>query len=68
MLFKLDIRPEPLDVYYDAILLENVNQYIYLGVKISSNGKFFQAQKHLSEQASKALLRLEIYLTAKCCV
>ena len=65
MLFKLDIRPEPLDVYYDAILLENVNQFIYLGVKISSNGKFFQAQKHLSEQASKALFALRNIFDSK---
>ena len=45
-------------MYFDEILLENVRQFIYLGVNISSNGKFLQAQKHLTEQASKALFAL----------
>ena len=58
MLFTLSTRPEQFDVYYDDILLENVRNFIYLGVNISSNGKFFQAQKHLSDQASKALFAL----------
>ena len=58
MLFKSSNRPEQLDMYFDEILLENVRQFIYLGVNISSNGKFLQAQKHLAEQASKALFAL----------
>ena len=58
MLFTLSTRPEQFGVYYDDILLENVRNFIYLGVNISSNGKFFQAQKHLSDQASKALFAL----------
>ena len=39
--------------------LESVNNFIYLGVNVSSNGKFFQAQKHLSEQATKAMFALK---------
>ena len=58
MLFKLSTRPEQLNIYFDETLLESVRNFIYLGVNISSNGKFFQAQKHLSEQASKALFAL----------
>ena len=57
MLFKLSTRPEQLNIFDDT-LLESVRNFIYLGVNISSNGKFFQAQKHLSEQASKALFAL----------
>ena len=58
MLFKLSIRPEKLNNYFDETLLESVRNFIYLSVNISSNGTFFQAQKHLSEQASKALFAL----------
>ena len=50
MLFKSSTRPDQLDMYFDGLLLENVRQFIYLGVNISRNGIFFwQAQKHLSE-------------------
>ena len=59
MVFKLSLRPIPLNIYFDEILLESVNNFIYLGVNVSSNGKFFQAQKHLSEQATKAMFALK---------
>ena len=58
MLFKSSTRPEQLDMYFDGILLEKVRQFIYLGVNISSNGEFLQAQKHFSEQTSTALSAL----------
>ena len=35
-----------------------MKNFIYLGVNVTSNGNFSQAQKHLSEQASKALYSL----------
>ena len=59
MVFKLSLRPIPLNIYFDEILLESVNNFIYLGVNVSSNGKFFQVQKHLSEQATKAMFALK---------
>ena len=59
MVFKLSLRPISLNIYFDEILLESVNNFIYLGVNVSSNGKFFQAQKHLSEQATKAMFALK---------
>ena len=65
MLFKLSTRPEQLNIYFDETLLESVGNFIYLGVNISSNGKFFQAQKHLSEQASKALFALRNFFDGK---
>ena len=43
--------------------------FIYLGVNVSSNGKFYQAQTHLSEQALKALFALKKkFLIAPFCV
>ena len=35
--------------------MKNVNKFTYLDVTLSSNGKFYQAQKSLTNQASKAL-------------
>ena len=35
-------------------VLENVNQYKYLGVNISANGKFMIAEKNLSLKGSRA--------------
>ncbi|MEW8545044.1 MAG: reverse transcriptase family protein [Candidatus Thiodiazotropha sp.] len=58
MLFKCSNRPENFEVLYEGSSLENVSNFLYLGVNVASNGKFYQAQKHLSEQASKALFSL----------
>ena len=58
MLFKSSTRPENFEVSYDGTALEIVRNFIYLGTNISCNGKFFQAQKHLAEQAFKALYSL----------
>ena len=35
-----------------------VKKFTYLGVTLSSNGKYYQAQKHLAEQASRSLYTL----------
>ena len=40
-------------------LLENVDQYKYLGVDISANGKFSIAEKNLSMKASRALFSIK---------
>lgn len=58
MIFSRTNRHEQVEIFYNETLLEIVSTFIYLGVNISSNGKFYQAQKHLSEQASKALFAL----------
>ena len=58
MLFKCSNRPEQFELFYDGLIIEAVRNFIYLGVNVSCNGKCFNAQKHLSEQASKALLAL----------
>ena len=59
MLFKLCNIHEQFNIFYDEVQLEVVNTFIYLGVNVSSNGKFYQAQKHLSEQALKAMFALK---------
>ena len=59
MLFKLTNRYEHFNIFYNDEPLEIVKTFIYLGVNVSSNGKFYQAQKHLSEQALKALFALK---------
>lgn len=58
MVFKNGTRLENIDFYYNNIKLEMVKKFTYLGVTLSSNGKFYQSQKHLAEQASKALFAL----------
>ena len=58
MTFKQGARPNASEFYYNDEKLKNVNKFTYLGVTLSSNGKFYQAQKSLSNQASKALFSL----------
>ena len=52
MLFKCSNRPENIEVLYDGSILQNVRNFIHLGVNVSCNVILFQAQKHLAEQAS----------------
>ena len=59
MLFQLSNRYEHFNIFYNDEPLEVVKTFIYLGVNVSGNGKFYQAQKHLSEQALKALFALK---------
>ena len=59
MLFQSSYRREQFNLFYDDNLLEVVTTFIHLGVNVSNNGKFYQAQKHLSEQALKALFVLK---------
>ena len=58
MVFKSGNRRENLNLQYDGSPLETVNTFTYLGMTLSSNGKFYQAQKALAEQATKALFSL----------
>ena len=46
MVFKSGNRRENLNLKYDRSPLETVNTFTYLGMTLSSNGKFYQAQKH----------------------
>ena len=58
MVFKLGNRAENIDMYYNGKLLNVVAKFTYLGVTISSNGSFYQAQKSLADQGSRALFSL----------
>jgi hypothetical protein len=58
MVFKSGNRHENIQIYYNNSLLKNVQTFTYLGVTLSSNGNFYQAQKALSNQALKALFSL----------
>lgn len=55
MLCKNGNRIEKFNVYYNNERLYIVKNFVYLGVTLSSNGNFFQAQKALAKQASRAL-------------
>ena len=55
MLYKSSNQPVHVEGLYDGSVLENVRNLIYLSVDISCTRKYYQAQKHLSEQAYKAL-------------
>ena len=58
MVCRCSNRSEHIDIYYDNERLEVVDTFIYLGVNLSSNASLYKAQKHLSEQASRALYSL----------
>ena len=58
MVFKSGNRHENVVLRYAGSLLTNVKSFTYLGLTLSSNGKFYQAQKSLAEQATKALFSL----------
>ena len=45
-------------MYYNCKRLNVVAKFTYLGVTISSNGSFYQAQKSLADQGSRALFSL----------
>ena len=62
MTFKQGTRPDTLEFCYNNEKLKNVNKFTYLGVTLSSNDKFYQVQKSLTNQASKALFSLNSLL------
>ena len=58
MTFKQGSRIDVHDFYYNDEVLKKVSKFTYLGVALSANGKFYQTQKSLSEQTTKALFSL----------
>ena len=58
MVFKKGNRPENIEIKYENTNLTVVTKFTYLGVTLSSNGSFYQAQKDLSKQALRALFSL----------
>ena len=53
MVCKKGNRLENVELYYDAKTLNVVDKFTYLGVTLSRNGTFLQAQKHLSQTSFK---------------
>ena len=43
---------------YNGYYIDIVSEFNYLGVLMSSNGKFFKTQKHVAEQGGKALFSI----------
>ena len=58
MVFKSGNRHENVVLRYAGSLLTIVKSFTYLGLTLSSNEKFYRAQKSLAEQATKALFSL----------
>ena len=58
MTFKSGTRMQNIEMFYDGTKLQNVNKFTYLGITLSANGSFYQAQKILAQQAMKALFSL----------
>lgn len=58
--FKSGNRHENVVLRYAGSQLTNVKPFTYLGLTLSSNGKFYQAQKSLAEQATEALFSLHV--------
>ena len=46
------------EMVYNAMKLNTVTHFTYLGVTLSYNGKFYMSQKRLSEQTMKAVFAL----------
>ena len=69
MVCRCSNRPEEVDILYNNEQLEVVDSFIYLGVTLSFNGLFYKAQKHLSEQASRALYSLNsLFQSTQLCI
>jgi len=58
MVFKKCNRVEHFDMFYNNTRLTVVQKFTYLGVTLSSNGLFYQAQKALANQSLTSLFAL----------
>lgn len=58
MLCKNNNVNDNTDIFYNNEKLHIVKKFTYLGVTLSSNGKYYQTQKVLAVQASKAMYSL----------
>ena len=58
MVFKQGNRSEELNIYYNGKRLDVVTKFFYFGVALSCKGSFYQAQKVVSKQGSRALFAL----------
>ena len=55
-------RPKNIYFFFENKKIDIVQEYVYLGVKITSSGNFSLAQKRLSEKATNALYKIRKHL------
>ena len=58
---KCGRKPKNLHFYYQNQLIEIVQEYTYLGIKLTPNGNFTMAQKSLCEKALRAIFKIRKY-------
>ena len=58
---KCNRKPKNLQFYYQHNLVDVVQEYTYLGIKITPNGCFTMAQKTLCEKAQRAIFKIQKY-------
>ena len=58
---KCGRKPKNLHFYYQNQLTEIVQEYTYLGIKLTPNGNFTMAQKSLCEKALRAIFKIRKY-------
>ena len=62
MIFQKSARkPNNLEFYYQNQLVEIVEEYTYLGIKLTLTGNFTIAQKCLCDEALRAMFRIQKY-------
>ena len=54
--------PRNLSFVFQASVLEIVNKFVYLGITFSTGGSFNETHQTLSEQALKAIFKINQYL------
>ena len=58
---KCGRKPKNLHFYYQNQLIEIVQEYTYLGIKLTPNGNFTMAQQSLCEKALRAIFKIRKY-------
>ena len=58
---KCNRKPKNLQFYYQHNFIDIVQEYTYLGIKITPNGCFTMAQKNLCEKAQRAIFKVQKY-------
>ena len=62
MIFQKSARkPKHLEFYYQNQLIEIVQEYTYLGIKLTPTGNFTIAQKSLCDKALRAMFKIRKY-------
>ena len=68
MLFKCSNRPEQFELFYDGLIIEAVQNFIYLGVNVSCNGKFLMLKNICLNKHLRLFLPLAMFSTITPCL